>query len=112
MATRRSPLVTQLWPDVVVLDLYMPLMDGFEFLLAAGKMHRPVRTLVVTVLDDRAAAGRAFAAGCRGFLRKHAAHSLLAEAIRAVHQGKLYLDPVMEDELGPSFSASFSGEGA
>jgi DNA-binding NarL/FixJ family response regulator len=89
-------LVDELQPDVVLLDLRMPEMDGVEAtrLIYATVRPRPVRVLVLTTfnLDDRAAT--AIRHGASGFLLKDTTPPLLADAVRSVHAGNAVLAPV------------------
>jgi DNA-binding NarL/FixJ family response regulator len=92
-------LVDQLAPDVVLMDLRMPEMDGVEatrqiFLPdRAARRAKPVRVLVLTTfnLDDRAAT--AIRHGASGFLLKDTTPRQLADAIRSVHAGNAVLAP-------------------
>jgi DNA-binding NarL/FixJ family response regulator len=92
-------LVDQLSPDVVLMDLRMPEMDGVEatrqiFLPdRAARRAKPVRVLVLTTfnLDDRAAT--AIRHGASGFLLKDTTPRQLADAIRSVHAGNAVLAP-------------------
>jgi DNA-binding NarL/FixJ family response regulator len=92
-------LVDRLGPDVVLMDVRMPHMDGVEatrhiFSSArAARRTRPVRVLVLTTfdLDDRAAA--AIRHGASGFLLKDATPAMLGDAIRSVHTGNAVLAP-------------------
>lgn len=82
-----------LLPDVVVMDLTMPTMDGF---LAAEelKQRRPeIKVLVLTVHDDEGYLFQALRTGAQGYVVKSAADSDLMEAIRAVHRGEVFLQP-------------------
>jgi DNA-binding NarL/FixJ family response regulator len=92
-------LVDELGPDVVLMDIRMPDMDGVEATRqiftparAAGR-ERPVRVLVLTTfnLDDRAAT--AIRHGASGFLLKDTTPVLLSNAIRTVHAGNAVLAP-------------------
>jgi DNA-binding NarL/FixJ family response regulator len=92
-------LVDELTPDVVLMDIRMPEMDGVEatrqiFLpeRAAGR-GKPVRVVVLTTfnLDDRAATAIRY--GASGFLLKGTTPALLADAIRTVHAGNAVLSP-------------------
>jgi DNA-binding NarL/FixJ family response regulator len=74
-------------PDVALIDLQMPGMDGLE---TSRRIHGVSKETVVVVLtgaDDELALGRAINAGAHGFLRKTAAVQDLAEAVRAAHRG-------------------------
>jgi DNA-binding NarL/FixJ family response regulator len=92
-------LVDQLAPDVVLMDLRMPEMDGVEatrqiFLPdRVARRAKPVRVLVLTTfnLDDRAAT--AIRHGASGFLLKDTTPRQLADAIRSVHAGNAVLAP-------------------
>jgi len=92
-------LVDQLAPDVVLMDLRMPEMDGVEatrqiFLPErVARRVKPVRVLVLTTfnLDDRAAT--AIRHGASGFLLKDTTPRQLADAIRSVHAGNAVLAP-------------------
>lgn len=92
-------LVDELEPDVVLMDIRMPEMDGVEatrqiFLpdRAAGR-QRPVRVIVLTTfnLDDRAATAIRY--GASGFLLKGTTPVMLRDAIRTVHAGNAVLAP-------------------
>ena len=92
-------LVDEVCPDVVLMDIRMPEMDGVEatrqiFLpdRAAGR-ERPVRVVVLTTfnLDDRAAAAIRY--GASGFLLKGTTPIMLRDAIRTVHSGNAVLAP-------------------
>jgi DNA-binding NarL/FixJ family response regulator len=92
-------LVDELQPDVVLMDIRMPELDGVEatreiFAPArAARRERPVRVVVLTTfnLDDRAATAIRY--GASGFLLKDTTPLLLRDAIRTVHGGNAVLAP-------------------
>lgn len=92
-------LVEELEPDVVLMDIRMPEMDGVEatrqiFLPErVARRTRPVRVVVLTTfnLDDRAATAIRY--GASGFLLKDTTPLLLRDAIRTVHAGNAVLAP-------------------
>jgi DNA-binding NarL/FixJ family response regulator len=92
-------LVDELSPDVVLMDIRMPEMDGVEatrqiFLPdRVGRRENPVRVVVLTTfnLDDRAATAIRY--GASGFLLKGTTPVMLADAIRTVHAGNAVLAP-------------------
>ncbi|MDH6182565.1 DNA-binding NarL/FixJ family response regulator [Microbacteriaceae bacterium SG_E_30_P1] len=96
-------LVAETAPDVVLMDIRMPELDGVEATRqifapdAAAKRTKPVRVIVLTTfnLDDRAATAIRY--GASGFLLKDAAPELLTAAIRTVHSGTAVIAP---DDLG------------
>jgi DNA-binding NarL/FixJ family response regulator len=92
-------LVDELAPDVVLMDIRMPEMDGVEatrqiFLPdRAARREKPVRVVVLTTfnLDDRAATAIRY--GASGFLLKGTTPVMLGDAIRTVHAGNAVLAP-------------------
>ena len=82
-------------PDVAVLDISMPELNGI--LLSrrlAGEMPA-LRLLVLTLHEDRAYLNQALEAGVRGYVLKRSAVENLVQAIRAVMVGGLYIDPAI-----------------
>ncbi|WHT16470.1 response regulator transcription factor [Crossiella sp. CA-258035] len=80
-------------PDVAVLDIDLPGMDGLS---AAELLHRELpecRTLILTGLSQPGNLLRALTAGVRGFIVKDAPAQHLADGIRRVHRGERVLDP-------------------
>jgi two-component system, NarL family, response regulator DesR len=78
-------------PDVVVLDVEMPGMDGLAVL--ASLKEQGIRCVMVTRHARPGVLRRALSLGAKGFLAKTAPASLLAEVIRRVHTGLRYVDP-------------------
>ena len=80
-------------PDVVLMDLSMPGMDGVEATRRITADHPGTRVLVLTSYSDRSRIMDALAAGADGYLLKHAAPDEIVAAIQAVHEGGSPLDP-------------------
>jgi len=108
-------LIEKLRPDVVLLDLAMPQLSGFEVLKATSRKFPQVHVIVLTVHDEEEYAFQALRAGAAGYLPKSAASAELRLAIEHVISGKKYLSPTVEQratfELGrntPEGPASLS----
>ncbi|MGQ0574851.1 MAG: response regulator transcription factor [Pseudonocardia sp.] len=79
-------------PDLVVMDLHMPRLDGVEATRRLTATHPHVAVLVLTMLSDDASVHAALAAGARGYLLKESGRADLARALDAVAAGQAILD--------------------
>jgi DNA-binding NarL/FixJ family response regulator len=92
-------LVAELEPDVVLMDLRMPELDGVEATRAIREAHPAVQVIVLTTYSDDDSVFAALRAGARGYLTKDAEADELARAIRRVHEGKAMLDSDVQARL-------------
>lgn len=83
----------ELAPDVVVMDIAMPGMDGLEATRRITKKNPKVKILVLTQHDNKEYILSIIKAGANGYVPKRALGSDLVSAIRAVHQGESFLYP-------------------
>ena len=79
--------------DVVLADAKMPVMDGIELVRQCARSHPGLPVLVLTTFDEPDIVRGAIAAGAAGFLLKDTSIESLAEAVRAVADGGLVIDP-------------------
>jgi DNA-binding NarL/FixJ family response regulator len=86
-------------PDVLVLDLKLPLLDGVGVLRALARQAPAVRALVFTSFDDDTLVHDAIAAGAAGYLLKDVLPERLLEALRAVAGGDRPIDPGVARKL-------------
>ncbi|MEO7458127.1 MAG: response regulator transcription factor [Gemmatimonadaceae bacterium] len=103
-------LACELQPDVIVLDLSMPVMGGAETAERISKECADVRILALTMHEERGYVSRLLRAGAAGYLLKRSASSELVRAIRAVAWGGSYVDPSLAASLlvEPAHSAHAS----
>jgi len=85
--------VQKLKPDVVLMDLVMPVMDGFVATRRICKEYPTIRVLALTQHDDREHVFRMTEAGAAGFINKTAASLELVNGICAVYRGDSFLSP-------------------
>ena len=98
-------------PDVVLMDIRMPIMDGIDStraIIAAAELRgeAPPRVIVLTTFDLDEAAARAIKAGASGFLLKDTDPEFLLAAIRTVHAGTAVIAASATRELFEHFGAS------
>lgn len=92
-------LVEDLKPDVVLMDLKMPLLDGIAATKELALHHPEARILVLTTYDTTADVRAAIAAGASGYLLKDAPRTELFAAIRTVAQGQTVMAPGVANAL-------------
>ena len=88
-------IVRELRPDVAVLDISMPELNGIVLSRRLAGEMPALRLLVLTLHEDRAYLNQALEAGVRGYVLKRSAVENLVQAIRAVVVGGLYIDPAI-----------------
>lgn len=86
-------MVKELAPDVVLMDLRMPEMDGTTAIQKIRKEHPGVFILVLTTYDSDAEILKAIEAGATGYILKDAPREELFRAVRSTAQGQSYLSP-------------------
>jgi DNA-binding NarL/FixJ family response regulator len=91
----------QLNPDVVVLDISMPLLNGFEAARQLKKLVPGSKLIFLTMHADATYANEAFESGASGYVLKRSAASELTKAIRTVTSGQTYLTPLLRPEDVP-----------
>ena len=86
-------------PDVTLMDLQMPEMNGIDAMLAIRGEFPEARIIVLTTYAGDIQARRALQAGARAYLLKNSLHKELLDTIRAVHAGRKNLSPEVSFEL-------------
>src|SRR6516164_532941 len=83
----------KLRPEVIVADISMPTLNGFEALARLRKFHPNIKVVFLTMHQNAAYARRALEAGASGFVVKHAAPEELVLAVHAALNGKTFITP-------------------
>jgi DNA-binding NarL/FixJ family response regulator len=89
----------KLRPDVVVLDVEMPSLNGLEAARRLKQRLKDVKLVFLTMHEDPDLAAEAFRAGASAYLLKRSAANELSTAIREAMQGRWYVTPLMTQEL-------------
>ena len=86
-------------PDIAVLDITMPNLNGIEAAHQIGARQPGVSTIVLSMHADESFVLRALKAGARGYLLKESAESDLINAVRLVSEGKSFFSPIVSRML-------------
>lgn len=86
-------------PDVVLLDVQMPVMDGAKTLQAIRERWPDMRVIMLTTFEETALATETLGSGANGYLLKSVSPVELVEAIRVVHQGEALINHKIADVL-------------
>jgi DNA-binding NarL/FixJ family response regulator len=105
-------LAGELEPDVLLLDLKLPVLDGIAVLRELPERSARTRALVLTSAADKAQVAIALQAGAAGFLYKDVDPDALVRAIRSVHDGHTLLAAGAADALSPRSADPGGGIGA
>jgi len=92
-------LAEQLRPDIVLMDLDMPVLDGAEATAMLRDRVPGASVLVLTTYADETSIFPALKAGARGYLTKDTESEQVEAAIRSVHAGRMWLDPIVQEKL-------------
>ena len=97
----------QLKPDVIVLDIGMPLMNGLSAGQRLKRLMPAAKLIYLTMNQDQDMAAEAFRLGANGYLLKQSAASELVDAIRQVVRGGSYVTPLMTEGVVGSLTNHF-----
>ena len=85
-------IVQQTEPDVVILDLRMPNLDGLSALQALQQFNKKAKIIILTASEDKNEFVQAMKLGCSGIVLKQTAPELIVKSIRKVYAGEIWLD--------------------
>lgn len=102
--------VQELMPDVVIMDIAMPGMDGLEATRRIRKKHPKIKVLVLTQHDNKEYILSVIKAGASGYVPKRALGSELVSAIRSVKEGDSFLYPSAASALIEDYLQQTRGE--
>lgn len=97
--SRIQALVEEIRPDIAIIDLSMPEMNGVEALRRLKASNSLCKVMILTVHEDRSYLREALEAGAAGYMLKRAAADELVHAIRIVRKGGVYVDSRLVDKL-------------
>ncbi len=86
-----STLIKEHLPDVVILDLRMPRMDGLDVIAEVNASKLPIKVIIMTTFESEEDINRSMKAGARGYLLKDSTQGEILDAIRRVNLGETYL---------------------
>jgi DNA-binding NarL/FixJ family response regulator len=103
-------MALDLAPDVALVDVRMPVMDGVEAVRRIGARAPAVRTVMLTTFDDDEYVHTALKHGAVGYLLKDIPPNELIASIRAIHQGAVLMSPAIARKLADRASSGEKGE--
>lgn len=104
-------LTTKHRPEIVVMDIAMPLLNGLEATRQILKTFPATKVLILSAHSDAEYVQRVVEAGARGYLVKQSSGEVLAKAIREIHLGRTYFTPSIARHLQEGFRKSKDGVG-
>jgi DNA-binding NarL/FixJ family response regulator len=99
-------------PDVVIMDIAMPMMNGIEATKRISQEFPKTAIIILSVHSDEAYVLRALKAGARGYLLKDSAEYDLIQAVHAVAAGKAYFSPAVSKILAEDYVRQVREQGA
>src|SRR5215211_4726006 len=90
-------MTLRLEPDVILVDISMPVLNGFDAVRRIRKSSSETRIIFLTMHDDATLLSEAFRCGASGYVLKQAAGEELVNAIREVANGSTYVSPLLTD---------------
>lgn len=95
--------IEKLRPDIVLLDLALPVLDGIEVTKRLKKSIPKTRVLILSMHADRFFAIEALKAGANGYMLKEESYGQMLDAIRSVLKGKTFITPQLEESVMKDF---------
>ncbi len=105
-------MARELHPDVVIMDVSMPELNGIDATIQVRAADSSVRIIALSMYSDRRFVHQMFKAGASGYLLKDCAGEELARAIRTVMDGQAYLSPAIAGVVVGEFLRGLTSEGA
>jgi DNA-binding NarL/FixJ family response regulator len=96
-------LANQLAPDVVLMDIRMPLMDGIKATRQIKETHPRTQVVILTTYDEDELVFEGLRAGASGYLLKDITRGQLAEAVRGAARGEAQIDPAIASQVLAEF---------
>jgi len=97
-------LAVSLSPDIALMDLRMPVMDGVEATRRINQLRKGIKVIVLTTFDDDETVFEGLRAGAVGYLLKDVSSEKLVEAIKAANNGEYFLLPSITAKVVSEFS--------
>ena len=94
-------LALELLPDIVLMDVSMPVLDGVEATRRMLAQAPEVKVIAVSVYREKRVVQSMLDAGASGYVLKDRAYKEVANAVRTVHSGRRYLSPGLAESMGP-----------
>ncbi len=101
--------VQEVDPDVLLLDLRMPNLDGLAALQVLQQTNKRTHVIVLTASEDKNEFVQAMKLGCSGIVLKHTATELIVKSIRKVNSGEIWLDSQTTAAVMRQFSTNLDG---
>jgi DNA-binding NarL/FixJ family response regulator len=102
-------LVERLAPDVLLIDIAMPRMDGMQAIERVRLVHAATRTIVLSMYSDEALVRQALRSGASGYVLKRSVVEELLLAVRAASRGEIYLSPAVAPYIVADLQTDLDG---
>ena len=104
-------LCADLQPDVAVIDVSMPNLNGIDAAAQLAERVPNLKVLMLSMYSDEASIGRALRAGAKGYLLKDSADADLVRAVAAIAEGDSFFSPVIASRIVGDYVSRLSGAG-
>ena len=104
-------LAAKLRPDVILMDIAMPVLNGLEATRQIRAAHPSAKVLMLSAHSDDEYVERATAVGAVGFLEKQTSAEILAQAIQEVAKGKTFISPIIAKRIADGKKRAFDRDG-